>query len=34
MGIPTRIGYFFLRFEMTYHNIFKGSEANGVIKFS
>jgi len=34
MGVPTKIGYFFLGFEMTYPPIFKGSETNGVIKFS
>jgi hypothetical protein len=32
MGVPTKIGVFFLSFEVTYPPIFKGSEANGVIK--
>jgi hypothetical protein len=29
MGVPTKIGFFFLGFEVTYPPIFKGSEANG-----
>jgi hypothetical protein len=33
MGVPTKIGFFFLSFEVTYPPIFKGSEANGAIKF-
>jgi hypothetical protein len=28
MGVPTKIGFFFLSFEVTYPPIFKGSEAN------
>jgi hypothetical protein len=31
MGVPTKIGFFFLGFEVTYPPIFKGSEANGAI---
>jgi hypothetical protein len=34
MGVPTKIGVFFLSFEVTYPPIFEGSEANGVIKFA
>jgi hypothetical protein len=34
MGVPTKIGFFFLGSEVTYPPIIKGSEANGVIKFS
>jgi hypothetical protein len=34
MGVPTKIGFFFLSFEVTYPPIYEGSEANGVIKFS
>jgi hypothetical protein len=33
MGVPTITGFFFLGFEVTYPLIFKGSEANGAIKF-
>jgi hypothetical protein len=33
MGVPTKIGFFFWGFEVTYPPIFKGSEANGAIKF-
>jgi hypothetical protein len=29
MGVPTKIGFFFLGFEVTYPPIFKGFEANG-----
>jgi hypothetical protein len=29
MGVPTKIGFFFLSFEVTYPPIFKGAEANG-----
>jgi hypothetical protein len=32
MGVPTKIGVFFLGFDVTYPPIFKGSEANGAIK--
>jgi hypothetical protein len=31
---PPKLGFFFLGFEVTYPPIFKGSEANGAIKFS
>jgi hypothetical protein len=34
MGVPTKIGFFFLSFEVTYPPIYEGSEANGVIKFT
>jgi len=34
MCVPTKIGFFFLGFEVTYPPILKGSEANGIIKFS
>jgi len=33
MGVPTKIGFFFLGFEVNYPLIFKGFEANGAIKF-
>jgi hypothetical protein len=33
MGVPTKIGFFFWGFEVTYPPIFKGSESNGAIKF-
>jgi hypothetical protein len=33
MGVPTKIGFFFLGFEVTYPPIYEGSESNGVIKF-
>jgi hypothetical protein len=34
MCVPTKIGFFFGGFEMTYPPIFEGSESNGAIKFS
>jgi hypothetical protein len=33
MGVPTKIGFFFWGFDVTYPPIFKCSEANGVIIF-
>jgi len=33
MCVPTKIGFFFWGFEMTYPPIFKCSGSNGVIKF-
>jgi hypothetical protein len=33
MGVPTKIGFFFLGFEVTYPPIFEGSKSNGAIKF-
>jgi hypothetical protein len=33
MGVPTKIGFFFRGFEVTYPPIFDGSESNGAIKF-
>jgi hypothetical protein len=33
MGVPTKIGFFFGGFEVTYPSIYEGSESNGVIKF-
>jgi hypothetical protein len=34
MGVPTKIGVFFLGFEVTYPPIYEASEANGAIKFT
>jgi hypothetical protein len=33
MGVPTKIGFFFGGFEVTYPPIFEGYEFNGAIKF-
>jgi hypothetical protein len=33
MGVPTKIGFFFWGFEVTYPPIFEGSKSNGAIKF-
>jgi hypothetical protein len=34
MAVPTKIGFFFLGFEVTYPPIDEGSKANGAIKFA
>jgi hypothetical protein len=33
MGVPTKIGFLFWGFNVTYPPIFEGSESNGAIKF-
>jgi hypothetical protein len=34
MGVPTKIWFFFLGFDVTYPPIYEGFEANGAIKFT